>query len=490
MLNIQEIAESGELFDGRYKLIRPLSTDGGTADVWLAIDTYTIDSSDSEEADSSDRSADEGVMVAIKIYRPKNALDIDGERRFREEYKIVHNCRHTNLLQPTNYSICNDVPYLELPYCKNGSSETLIGKKLSEKQIWKFVQDVAQGLSYLHAMNPPIIHQDIKPANVLIDDYDNFAITDFGISSYTGGVSNSFYDDGNSGTMAYMSPERFEDNYEPQASSDIWAFGATLYEILTSKVPFGEEGGRSQLENPKNTVTFNKEISKDIQKLIISCLSINPKERPSASEIVKIAKSHIDGKNSIILYLSAALLLILVIFGINLFKGSSTKSLSNNEQYKIAMALLESDTPAGVRSGLHLIDSLAYLNYIPAMYELARTYGWYSDSVSLKRKNMLGIKYYVDGFSLYMPVSNEYNDKARELFKRIIESEDSSYADIKANAAYRLASYYINENSVYKSDFNTAMIYLKKSIAFAKVANDTSLLRKASDGILQLEMYK
>ena len=154
------------------------------------------------------------------------------------------------------------------------------------------------------------------------------------------------------------------------------------------------------------------------------------------------------------------------------------------------MALLESDTPAGVRSGLHLIDSLAYLNYIPAMYELARTYGWYSDSVSLKRKNMLGIKYYVDGFSLYMPVSNEYNDKARELFKRIIESEDSSYADIKANAAYRLASYYINENSVYKSDFNTAMIYLKKSIAFAKVANDTSLLRKASDGILQLEMYK
>ncbi len=51
-------------------------------------------------------SEESGMMVAIKIYRPKNALDIEGEQRFRDEYKIVHNCRHTNLLQPTNFSIC------------------------------------------------------------------------------------------------------------------------------------------------------------------------------------------------------------------------------------------------------------------------------------------------------------------------------------------------------------------------------------------------
>ena len=74
MLNIQEIAESGELFDGRYKLIRPLSTDGGTADVWLAIDTYTIDSSDSEEADSSDRSAASCVHRSIVIASTKKSM--------------------------------------------------------------------------------------------------------------------------------------------------------------------------------------------------------------------------------------------------------------------------------------------------------------------------------------------------------------------------------------------------------------------------------
>ena len=188
MVDVEQIAKEGKIFDGRYKLLKTLSTDGGTADVWLAIDINTIDNPDLIGGNTENISPEEsGMLVAIKIYRPKNALDIEGEQRFRDEYKIVHNCRHTNLLQPTNFSICNETPYLELPYCKNGSSELLIGKELKEKDIWKFVFDVSSGLSYLHACNPPIIHQDIKPANVLIDDYFNYAITDFGISSQRGG---------------------------------------------------------------------------------------------------------------------------------------------------------------------------------------------------------------------------------------------------------------------------------------------------------------
>ena len=174
MVDVEQLAKEGKIFDGRYKLLKTLSTDGGTADVWLAIDINTIDNPDLIGGNTENISPEEsGMLVAIKIYRPKNALDIEGEQRFRDEYKIVHNCRHTNLLQPTNFSICNETPYLERPYCKNGSSELLIGKELKENDIWKFVFDVSSGLSYLHACNPPIIHQDIKPANVLIDDYFN-----------------------------------------------------------------------------------------------------------------------------------------------------------------------------------------------------------------------------------------------------------------------------------------------------------------------------
>ena len=130
MINIEELANQGEAFDGHYKLIRPLSTDGATADVWLALDTNTIDTGyDMDGMPPNGKNDQSGMLVAIKIYRPKNALDIEGEQRFRDEYKIVYECRHENLLQPTSFSIFKEVPYLVLPYCKYGSSEQLIGKK-------------------------------------------------------------------------------------------------------------------------------------------------------------------------------------------------------------------------------------------------------------------------------------------------------------------------------------------------------------------------
>ena len=86
MLDIDQFADSGQLFDDHYKLIRPLNTDGGTADVWLAIDKVTVkNQEDLDEAPFLDDAslAKLGLLVAIKIYRPKNALDIEGVQRFR-----------------------------------------------------------------------------------------------------------------------------------------------------------------------------------------------------------------------------------------------------------------------------------------------------------------------------------------------------------------------------------------------------------------------
>ena len=210
MIDLGQLANRSELFDGRYKLLRPLSTDGGTADVWLAIDVNTIDSPLGEdEYEKMEKGDDTGMLVAIKIYRPKNALDIEGEQRFRDEFKIVYECRHSNVLQPTSFSIFDNLPYLVLPYCKFGSSEQLIGKKQTAEEIWKFILDVSSGLERLHTNTPLIVHQDIKPANILIDNNLNFAITDFGISSKMGGVHGYYYDEDNNGTLAYMAPERY-----------------------------------------------------------------------------------------------------------------------------------------------------------------------------------------------------------------------------------------------------------------------------------------
>lgn len=284
MLDLEQLAESEELFDGHYKLMYPLSTDGATADIWLAVDTNTVDYdiSDSNEVDE-----EQGLKVAIKVYRPQNALDIEGIQRFRNEFKVVFNCQHSNLLHPVHFAIFKETPYLVLPYCQNGSTELLTGQVQKDDDIWKFIYDVASGLNYLHTNNPPIVHQDIKPANILIDDNRNYTITDFGISISR---KHHAYDaEENSGTLAYMAPERFSDGAMPMSESDIWALGATLYELITGAVPFGERGGSNQIDE-KPTLNFPKSTcSKKLQRLICACLSKTPQNRPTARELIEYA---------------------------------------------------------------------------------------------------------------------------------------------------------------------------------------------------------
>lgn len=294
MLDLEQLADSEELFDGRYRLMYPLSTDGATADIWLAVDTNTVDCELSDYNGEVDE--EQGLKVAIKIYRPQNALDIEGIQRFRNEFKVVFNCQHSNLLHPVHFAIFMDTPYLVLPYCQNGSTELITGQMQHDEDIWKFVHDVASGLNYLHTNNPQIVHQDIKPANILIDDNRNYTITDFGISISR---KQRVHDvDENSGTLAYMAPERFMDGTQPMPESDIWAFGATLYELITGMVPFGENGGSEQTEE-KPSLNYPKgSCSKNIQRLIATCLSKTPQKRPTARQLVDYSntRSYYEGK--------------------------------------------------------------------------------------------------------------------------------------------------------------------------------------------------
>lgn len=295
MQDLNKYIDNGLLFDGHYRLIKLLSTEGGTADVWLAENYESVDTKLSENEDVI-RVDGTGVLVAIKIYRPKNILDVDGEQNFRSEFKTIFNCHHANLIPTTDYSICDGMPYLVMPFCENGSAESLIGGLNNEDDIWKFMADVSSGLSYLHSLEPPIIHQDIKPANILIDTNKNYCVTDFGISVKCGIEDDRYFENESSGTTIYMPPERFNEDYKPNASSDIWAFGATVYEILTGDVPFGNDGGAAQLNGATIPTIKNKNISKRIKSIVYACLNADPKKRPSADYIADYSKR--KGKNN------------------------------------------------------------------------------------------------------------------------------------------------------------------------------------------------
>lgn len=347
MLDLEQLAESEELFDGHYKLLYPLNTDDATADIWLAVDTNTVDENEADE--------EQGLKVAIKIYRLQNALDFEGILRFHNEFKVVSNCQQSNLFRPVNSSIYNETPYLVFPYCQNGSTEMITGQMQRDEDIWKFIYDVASGLHYLHTNNPQIIHQDIKPANILIDDNRNYTITDFGISI---SGQNKWHDiEDHCGTLAYMAPERFVEGVDPMPESDIWAFGATLYELITGNIPFGEDGGRNQMEEtpslnfPKNTC------SKGLQRLICTCLRKTPHNRPTAGQLVEFArnKNYLEHKKigkKYIWTICSILVLFLLIGGL-CFVANSSKESTADEVDKSDLSQLEER-----ESAIFLLDGL------------------------------------------------------------------------------------------------------------------------------------
>lgn len=307
MLNICEIFDKGLPFDGHYKLIDLLSTAGGSADVWLAIDLNTIDESGDESM---------ATRVVIKIYRPKNMIDIEGEYQFRKEFKKVFGCHHENIIQPTYFSVFEGHPYLVLPYCPSGSSERLVGQLKDKDDIWKFIFQVSSGLAYLHELTPQIIHQDIKPANILIDGNGNFAITDFGISAEMGGTSFESEDE-SGGTLAYMAPERFADDTPPMPESDIWALGATIYELITGDAPYGNDGGIRQKKG-EYPPAIKQDLPDSIKELIYACLSYDAKQRPTARRIVDTVLRKRYSRNKKVIAV-AILSVIVLAAGISLY---------------------------------------------------------------------------------------------------------------------------------------------------------------------------
>lgn len=317
MNNLDKYITGQELFDGHYRLLKLLSSEGGTADVWLAENYESVETEFREATDDVVRKEGTGVLVAIKIYRPKNMLDVEGEQAFRQEFKTIFNCHHTNLLPTTDYSICEGMPYLVMPFCEQGSAEKLVGKLNDQDQIWKFLFDVASGLDYLHSSVPPIIHQDIKPANILIDSNGNYCISDFGISVKYGVRDDRYFDIESGGTVLFMPPERFEENGTSTSASDIWALGATVYELITGDVPFGNEGGKAQKEGRK-IPPLSTDVPRAVRNLVASCLNPDPKKRPTAGQIARIAQNKGVSKTfrTVFLCVSATIIAMVALFAL------------------------------------------------------------------------------------------------------------------------------------------------------------------------------
>jgi eukaryotic-like serine/threonine-protein kinase len=207
----------GTVLSGRYRLEAKLGS-GGMSTVYLASD------------ETLDRS------VAVKVMHREMSEQEDQLQRFRQEARAVAKLTHPNVVAVIDAGEDGGHPYIVFEYVKGETLKQRISRvgALDTQEAIAYAIEVGRGLSVAHARN--MVHRDIKPQNVLIDEEGRAKLTDFGISrqleqdgmTATGRVL---------GTTDYVAPEQAM-GHGADPRSDIYSLGVVLYEMLVGQVPF------------------------------------------------------------------------------------------------------------------------------------------------------------------------------------------------------------------------------------------------------------
>lgn len=274
-MNETELKEGMTIAD-RYELLKYIGS-GSFGEVWLATDTML------------------GIDIAIKLYL---SLDATGQEEFKNEYRITFGLSDEHLLTTDFFGIWQHRPFLTMKYCEKGSAAKMIGK-VDEQVIWQFIHDVASGLKYLHGLEPPILHQDIKPENILADERGHFLITDFGISrKMRSTMRKQSKRSIGSGALAYMGPERFQAEPIAVKASDIWSLGVSIYEMAVGDLPFAGNGGGMMLNGAQIPKIDTTRFSENLNSVMQACLAKETWERPTAEQLVEYSNLMLNGDDA------------------------------------------------------------------------------------------------------------------------------------------------------------------------------------------------
>lgn len=272
--------KEGDIFDNRYRLVKRAGS-GGFADVWKAEDTLR-----------------KNKVVALKIY---TRLDDDGIKAMSDEYDETEDIQHPNLLTGNHFAAMGNIPYLEMRFCDGGNLSNRAGQ-MSDEELRHVLHDIASGLAYLHQEG--IVHQDIKPENILLDTkHDRYMLADFGISGKSRSRLSRSVNMSNmtlSMTEAYAPPEKFSGNLadiEPDTKGDIFSLGMTMYELTVGQLPFQipmATGREMLLQRGQLRLDYSKIGNQAIRRIVERCMSYRKEDRPTAEGILEM----LDGKDS------------------------------------------------------------------------------------------------------------------------------------------------------------------------------------------------
>ncbi|MCJ7643479.1 MAG: serine/threonine protein kinase [Candidatus Aminicenantes bacterium] len=253
----------GDIFAGRYEIIETLGQ-GGMGKVFKAYD----------------RKINE--VVALKLIRPEIGLNEKAIERFKNELKIARKITHRNICRMHDLGEEGFTHYITMEHVAGEDLKRFIRRAgtLSSGKAIDIAKQVCEGLAEAHRQG--VIHRDLKPQNIMIDQDGNAKIMDFGIARFvdTDRMTGSGV---MIGTPEYMSPEQAELK-DVDKRADIYSLGIVLYEMVSGRVPFDGETPLSiamkhKTEKPRSVREWNTQVSAELAAVISKCMEKAPGDR-------------------------------------------------------------------------------------------------------------------------------------------------------------------------------------------------------------------
>ena len=253
---------SGSNF-GPYRIIEPLGR-GGMAAVYKAFEA------------GLDR------YVALKVLPAHFLHDPDFAERFKREAKVIAKLEHPNIVPIFSFGVEEEIPWMAMRLIAGGSVSDLLKKThrgLARERVVSILRGVASALVYAHGRG--VLHRDVKPQNILIDEADHVYLADFGIAKMVEGSVALTKSGMITGTPQYMSPEQARAE-GVDAHTDTYALGIVAYELLTGRLPFTADTPVAVLMkhvmDPIPLVSPD-EVSEPLMRTVLKALAKQPGDR-------------------------------------------------------------------------------------------------------------------------------------------------------------------------------------------------------------------
>ncbi|MBP7935968.1 MAG: serine/threonine protein kinase [Phycisphaerae bacterium] len=255
---------------GPYVVSRLLG-EGGMARVYEGLDA------------ASDR------RVALKILKPQYAADRALAGRFEREARGMAQIQHENVVHILDFPVQGQVRAIVMELLPGGSLQDRLLAARTQRHylpVQEAISLIVQATAGVHAAHKlGIVHRDIKPSNLLLDANGRIKVADFGTIMVTEGTTWLTGVGQQIGTPGYMSPEQCEGK-RVTAASDVYSLGATLFELLTNRLPFEVEEAspfaimlKHISEPAPDPRTWRTDVSRDLAGVVLKSLAKNPKAR-------------------------------------------------------------------------------------------------------------------------------------------------------------------------------------------------------------------